>query len=76
MDEMKNLCGIWVKVVFCMFLGATPALSDDGPYLATVSHLTRVHILESNNVTLRPGSIYDNSTYFELLVRFPQPGRL
>lgn len=31
----------------------------------TARHLTRVKILESNNVSLRPGSVYDNSTYFE-----------
>jgi len=33
--------------------------------LARVRHLTRVKIIESNNVVTRPGSIYDNITYFE-----------
>ncbi len=36
--------------------------------------LTRTSILESNNVTLRPGSVYDTATYFELLLDLPQPG--
>lgn len=45
-----------------------------GNVVATVKHLTRVKILESNNVGLRPGSIYDNSTYFESLLEFPRPG--
>ncbi len=39
-----------------------------GPILKTVKHLTRVHILQSNNVSLRPGSIYDNMTYFESII--------
>ena len=42
--------------------------------VATVQHLTRVKILESNNVSLRPGSVYDNATYFESLLEFPRPG--
>lgn len=41
---------------------------------ATVRHLTRVKILESNNVILRRGSIYDNATYFESLLDVPLPG--
>lgn len=40
------------------------AASEKG-LVETARHLTRVKILESNNVSLRPGSIYDNSTYFE-----------
>lgn len=44
--------------------------------MATVSNLTRVKILESNNVTLRPGSVYDNRTYFESIFEMPQPGFL
>src|SRR5262249_53844112 len=42
--------------------------------MATVLTVTRAKILESNNVTLRPGSVYDTSTYFESLLGFPQPG--
>lgn len=45
-----------------------------GNVVATVKHLTRVKILESNNVGLRPGSVYDNATYFESLLEFPRPG--
>jgi hypothetical protein len=41
---------------------------------ATVQNLTRVRILESNNVTLRPGSVYDTATYFESLLDLPKPG--
>jgi hypothetical protein len=51
---------------------ATPANSPN--ILATVRSLTRAKILESNNVTLRPGSVYDTSTYFESLLGLPQPG--
>jgi len=43
-----------------------------GP-LAILRHLTRVKIIESNNVTTRPGSIYDNITYFESWFGFPNP---
>lgn len=39
-----------------------------------VRNYTRVKILQSNNVGLRPGSIYDNITLFESLLSFPQPG--
>lgn len=41
---------------------------------AMVQSLTRVKILESNNVTLRPGSVYDTITYFESLLDLPRPG--
>jgi hypothetical protein len=45
------------------------------PYVtATVLSLTRTRILESNNVTLRPGSVYDTATYFESLLELPKPG--
>jgi hypothetical protein len=42
--------------------------------MATVLSLTRAKIIESNNVTLRPGSIYDTATYFESLFALPRPG--
>ena len=42
--------------------------------LAIVYNVTRVKILESNNVSIRTGSVYDNITYFESLLDFPQPG--
>ena len=35
--------------------------------LARVRHVTRVKILKSNSVALRPGSVYDVITHFELL---------
>lgn len=41
--------------------------------IARVYHVTRVKILESNNVTTRPGSVYDNITYFESFLSFPKP---
>jgi hypothetical protein len=45
------------------------------PYIAaTVQSLSRAKILESNNVTLRPGSVYDTATYFESLLDLPKPG--
>ncbi len=42
--------------------------------LEVVRNFTRVKILESNNVGLRPGSVYDNITIFESLAEYPQPG--
>jgi hypothetical protein len=41
--------------------------------LAGVNNLTRIKILESNNVTLRPGSVYDTASYYEVLLSAPQP---
>jgi hypothetical protein len=42
--------------------------------IAGVKNLTRSKILESNNVTLRPGSVYDTASYYEVLLGIPQPG--
>jgi hypothetical protein len=42
--------------------------------LAGVKSRSRTKILESNNVSLRPGSVYDTSSYYELLLGLPQPG--
>lgn len=39
-----------------------------------VKHLSRTKIVESNTATHRPGSVYDNVTYFESLLKFPRPG--
>lgn len=54
----------------------TLALSseDEAGPLAIVSHLTRVKIVESNMASVRPGSVYENRTYFESLFGFPRPG--
>ena len=41
--------------------------------LAGVQNLTRIKILESNNVTLRPGSEYDTASYYEVLLSVPHP---
>lgn len=56
----------WATVSLCFPL-FTRAAPEKG-LVEAVRHLTRVKILESNNVTLRPGSIYDNSTYFEAIM--------
>jgi hypothetical protein len=45
---------------------SSPANTKEKGPLEVVRHTTRVKILESNNVTLRPGSVYDNITLFEL----------
>jgi hypothetical protein len=42
--------------------------------LAGTESLTRIKILESNGVTLRPGSVYDTESYYEVLLGLPQPG--
>jgi hypothetical protein len=36
-------------------------------------NLTRIKIFESNNVTLRPGSIYDTASYYEVLLGLKAP---
>lgn len=59
--------------------GALAAVFADGEvnsrFIAeTVYNLNRVKIVESNTSSLRPGSIYDVSTYFESLLRAPMPG--
>lgn len=41
--------------------------------LAGSNNLTRIKILESNNVTLRPGSVYDTASYYEVLLGVPKP---
>lgn len=51
---------------------AAPANSPN--VLVGVKNLTRVKIFESNNVTLRPGSVYDASSYYEMLLGLPNPG--
>ena len=42
--------------------------------LAGSLNVMRTKIVESNNVTLRPGSVYDTSSYYEVLLGVPQPG--
>jgi hypothetical protein len=42
--------------------------------LVGVQSRSRTKILESNNVTLRPGSVYDTASYYEVLLNLPQPG--
>ena len=56
---LKLLITMWLIMPIKIFAAPEKGLVE------TARHLTRVKILESNNVTLRPGSIYDNSTYFE-----------
>ncbi len=41
--------------------------------LAGVQNLSRTKILESNNVSLRPGSVYDTSSYYEVLLGLSRP---
>jgi hypothetical protein len=61
---------------------ASPLLAlggSDGPVNSplvaeTVYSLTRVKILDSNTTSVRPGSVYDVTTYFESLLRAPKPG--
>jgi len=42
--------------------------------MAIVTHHTKVKIIESNMVSIRPGSVYENTTYFESLFEWPNPG--
>ncbi len=60
--------------LLCAFLGVLFCNSGYASPLTIVQHLTRVKILESNMVSIRPGSVYENKTNFELLFDFPNPG--
>jgi hypothetical protein len=51
---------------------ADPAHSPNR--LAGVQNLTRIKILESNNVTLRPGSVDDTASYYEVLLDVSRSG--
>ena len=42
--------------------------------IAGVQSVSRTKILESNNVTLRPGSVYDTFSYYEVLADWSRPG--
>jgi hypothetical protein len=42
--------------------------------IAGVKSVSRTKILESNNVTLRPGSVYDTFSYYEVLADWSRPG--
>ncbi|MGC1562569.1 MAG: hypothetical protein WA820_22345 [Bradyrhizobium sp.] len=73
----------WISAFFPAILLAGSSVSFSGNatepihssnVLAGVQNLTRIKILESNNVTLRPGSVYDTASYYEVLLGFPQPG--
>jgi hypothetical protein len=73
----------WICAFFPAILLAGSSVSFSGNVtepnhssnvLAGVQNLTRIKILESNNVTLRPGSVYDTASYYEVLLGFPQPG--
>ncbi len=72
----------WVYAFVPVFLLAGSSVSITGStteavhssnVLAGVQNLTRIKILESNNVTLRPGSVYDTASYYEVLLGLPQP---
>lgn len=63
-NHLLLLVGVAVNLFSPLPLQAAP----EKGLIETVRHLTRVKIVESNNVTLRPGSVYDNSTYFESIM--------
>ncbi len=61
-----------MKFVFILFnfvLGFTVSATAQAGTVEKVRHLTRVKILESNTLSLRPGSIYDNITVFESIFK-------
>jgi hypothetical protein len=72
----------WITALVATILLAGASLSFTGKsdpthspnIAAAVYSLTRVRILDSNNVTLRPGSVYDTATFFESLLDLPRPG--
>ncbi len=73
----------WFYALFPALLLAGSSISSGGNktdpvhslnVLAGVQNLTRIKILESNNVTLRPGSVYDTASYYEVLLGLTQPG--
>lgn len=57
---LRRLCALLLAALALATTACTRA-----PLLEVVRHRTRVKIIESNNVSLRPGSVYDNITLFE-----------
>lgn len=55
----------YLLMLFANSIAFSALSAPEKGLIEAVKHLTRVKIIESNTVTLRPGSIYDNSTYFE-----------
>ena len=76
-----KLSRIWVFAL-AILLGGSSVSTTGTPsdplhssnVLAGVQSRSRTKILESNNVTLRPGSVYDTASYYEVLLNLPQPG--
>ncbi len=73
----------WICALFPALLLAGSSFSSGGNktdpvhspnILVGTESLTRIKILESNNVTLRPGSVYDTASYYEVLLGLTQPG--
>jgi len=54
------------RILLALFIYLGAQSISAGP-ITIVQHLTKVKILESNMVSIRPGSIYENKTNFELL---------
>ena len=70
----KRALVVLLCLLFPLTLNAEPPPANSKNIMATVLNFTRVKILESNNISLRPGSVYDNTTYFESLLDIPKPG--
>jgi len=74
---------LWISALVPALLLAGSTVSSTGNntdpvhsrnVLAGSLNVMRTKIVESNNVTLRPGSVYDTSSYYEVLLGVPQPG--
>jgi hypothetical protein len=74
----------WRICIFAPFLllagssvsapGTTADPVHSSNVITGVKSVSRTKILESNNVTLRPGSVYDTSSYYEVLLNPSRPG--
>jgi hypothetical protein len=72
---------IWALVPAFLLAGSSVSITGNpidplhsSNVLAGVQSRSRTKILESNNVTLRPGSVYDTSSYYEVLLDPKYPG--
>lgn len=67
------VAALWLACSATSITGTTTDPVHSWNVLVGVKNLTRTKILESNNVTLRPGSVYDTSSYYEILLGVPNP---
>src|SRR3569832_46033 len=80
-DFLVKSLRIFVFVPFFLLAGSTSSITGattdpvhSSNVIAGVKSVSRTKIIESNNVTLRPGSVYDTRSYYEVLLEASRPG--